>query len=461
MRVARHLRLIAVALVAACDSNSIDGPTTPEPTATLDVQVRQAIQPWGVVPLLPVVENNAALVDLGRALFFDKALSGNRDVACATCHNPATEAGDGRSLAVGTGAVVIGGLRTLGVGRQFTPRNAPSLFNSGLGLFYMFWDGRVSEFGGPTGRFRTPTDVTLPAGVSTLLAAQAMLPVTNRVEMRGEPGDKDVFGNANELALLPDTANAAIWNAVMRRLLSYSGYVEKFNAAYPGIPSTSLGFEHAANAIAAFERAAFAKTNTTFDRFLQHEDNAISVDAKRGALLFFGRGTCSSCHNGALLGGSGFASDGTPQLGPGTGPAAPLDGGGDPFGGGVVTATGPRFQFRVPALRNVELTAPYMHNGAYPTLEAVVRHYSNVDSAVTSYDVTQLEPALRSTYHGDADTRQKLLASVDFRLRRNLGFTPEEQRQLVAFLKSLTDPAARDLSGVKPASVPSGLPVPD
>jgi cytochrome c peroxidase len=138
-----------------------------------------------------------------------------------------------------------------------------------------------------------------------------------------------------------------------------------------------------------------------------------------------------------------------------------LDGGGDPFGGGVVTTTGPRFQFRVPALRNVELTAPYMHNGAYPTLEAVVRHYSNVDSAVTSYDVTQLEPALRSTYHGDADTRQKLLASVDFRLRRNLGFTPEEQRQLVAFLKSLTDPAARDLSGVKPASVPSGLPVPD
>src|SRR5262245_53567860 len=164
MRVARPLRLIAVALVAACDSNSVGGPTTPEPTATLDVQVRQAIQPWGVVPLLPVVETNAALVDLGRALFFDKALSGNRDVACATCHDPAIEAGDGRSLAVGAGAVVAGELRTLGAGRQFTPRNAPSLFNSGLGLFYMFWDGRVSELGGLTGRFRTPTGVTLPGG---------------------------------------------------------------------------------------------------------------------------------------------------------------------------------------------------------------------------------------------------------------------------------------------------------
>ena len=202
MRVVRSLRLIAVALVAACDSNSVGGPTTPEPTATLDVQVRQAMQGWGVVPLLPVVENNAALVDLGQALFFDKALSGNRDVACATCHSPATEAGDGRSLAIGTAAVVISGLRSLGVGRQFTPRNAPSLFNSGLGLVYMFWDGRVSELGGP-GRFRTPTGVTLPGAVSSLLAAQAMLPVTNRVEMRGDPGDKDVLGNANELALLP------------------------------------------------------------------------------------------------------------------------------------------------------------------------------------------------------------------------------------------------------------------
>jgi cytochrome c peroxidase len=137
----------------------------------------------------------------------------------------------------------------------------------------------------------------------------------------------------------------------------------------------------------------------------------------------------------------------------------PLDGGSELFGGGVQPAGGPFFQFRIPPLRNVELTAPYFHNGAYPSLEAVVRHYSNVDSALTSYDVTQLEPALRSTYHGDAATRQKVLAAADPRVRRALAFTPEEQRQLVAFLKSLTDPAARDLSGVAPATVPSGLPV--
>jgi cytochrome c peroxidase len=461
MNVSRQVCLLGLGLIAACDSDSVGGPTNGQPGAALDVQVRQVIQGWGVVPLLPVAPQNAAMVDLGRALFFDKALSGNRDVACATCHNPLTEGGDARSLAIGTGAVMAGGVRALGPGRQFTPRNAPSLFNAGLGQFYMFWDGRVNEIGGP-GRFAAPTGVTFPGTVTSLLAAQAMLPVTNRVEMRGDPGDKDIFGNTNELAVLPDTGNTAIWKAVMQRVLSYPDYVNMFNAAYPGVPKSLLGFEHAANAIATFERQAFAKTNTAFDRYLQRDDNALTLDAKRGALLFFGRGMCSTCHNGPLLGGQQFANVGIPQIGPGTGSAMPLDAGReDAFGGGVQPPNGPFFQFRVPPLRNVELSAPYMHNGAYPTLEAVVRHYSNVDSAQKSYDVTQLEPALRSTYHGDATTTSKVLTWVDGRLRQPLHFTTEEQRELVAFLKSLTDPSARELSGVAPASVPSGLPVRD
>src|SRR5439155_10431991 len=127
-------------------------------------------------------------------------------------------------------------------------------------------------------------------------------------------------------------------------------------------------FEHAANAIAAFEVETFTKTNSAFDRYLARDDNALSVDAKRGALLFFGKARCSSCHNGPTLGGQSFASSAVPQLGPGTGTAAPLDAGrGDPAVSGVPQT--PRFFFRIPPLRNVELTAPYMHNGAYATLE--------------------------------------------------------------------------------------------
>src|SRR5207247_1293080 len=116
---------------------------------------------------------------------FDKILSGNRDVACATCHQPAEHATDGLSLAIGTGGTGLGASRTLGPGRQFVPRNAPSLLNTGLGLFYVFWDGRISRFGQVPGGFTTPAGRSLPSGLPNILAAQAMFPVTNRREMRG------------------------------------------------------------------------------------------------------------------------------------------------------------------------------------------------------------------------------------------------------------------------------------
>ena len=179
------------------------------------------------------------------------------------------------------------------------------------------------------------------------------------------------------------------------------------------------------------------------------------VEAKRGALLFFGKARCSQCHSGPFLGASSFSNAGVPQLGPGTGNAAPLDLG----RGGLKDQSFYKFAFRVTPLRNVELTAPYMHNGAFPTLEAVVRHYNDVTEALQTYDVSQLPPTLRDTYHGDDATINAVLATLDFRLRTPLGLTDAEQRDLVAFLKALTDPAARDLTSLIPATVPSGLPV--
>ena len=86
-----------------------------------------------------------------------------------------------------------------------------------------------------------------------------------------------------------------------------------------------------------------------------------------------------------------------------------------------------------------------MHNGVYPTLDAVVRHYNNVDSALVAFDVTQVDATLRSSYHGDAGTFAAVRKTLDFRVQHPFGLTPDEQQQLVAFLKSLTDPAARNL----------------
>src|SRR5205814_1642685 len=153
-------------------------------------------------------------------------------------------------------------------------------------------------------------------------------------------------GDVNELALPNDSAATEVWNAAMRRLLAVRDYVAKFNAAYPSVPTTGLGFQHAANALAAFEMQAFTGTNSPFDRYLARDNRALSDDAKRGAMIFFGRGPCASCHIGALLGGGQFANAGVPQLGPGVGRATPLD-----FGRGEDPLQ-PfyKFAFRVPSL---------------------------------------------------------------------------------------------------------------
>jgi cytochrome c peroxidase len=418
---------------------------------------------------------NPALVALGQALMFDKELSGNRDVSCITCHQPALTVGDGQALSIGTGGSGVAPARTLGSARQFVPRHAPTLVNVGLGFVYSFWDGRVNRIGGPggpgpigppgpggpggqpnNGEFNSPAGVQLPNGLPDVLAAQAMFPVTNRTEMRGFPGDVDRNGNINELAQYADTQFTQIWAALMRRLLAIPEYVTMFNAAFPGVPTSALTFKHAAIAMAAFEKQAFTKTRSRFDRYLESDDAALTTEEKRGAVFFFGEARCVSCHNGPFLGGNNFANVGVPQLGPGTGKSAPLDHG---FGE-VIGNTFYRFAFRVAPLRNVELSAPFMHNGAYATLENVVRHYSDVPTAQLTYDVSQLPPELRGTHHGDVATTSAVLENLDSRVRRLERFTDEQISDLVAFLRSLTDPAARDLTSIVPSRVPSGLPVP-
>jgi cytochrome c peroxidase len=289
----------------------------------------------------------------------------------------------------------------------------------------------------------------------TTIVAQAMLPVLDRREMRGEPGDRDVLGNVNELAAIADNDANGVWNAIMRRLEAIPGYVALFSAAFPNRTTGQLGFDDAARAIAAFQMQAFTRTNSPFDRFLARDDAALTAEQKRGANLFFGEARCASCHGGPFLGAQSFANVGVPQIGPGSAARPPLDIG----RAGIENQPFYRFAFRVAPLRNVELTAPYMHDGAYPTLEAVLRHYDDVRTAAASYDVSQLDPALRGLVHTDAATVSEVLANVDGRLQVPLDLTDAEQREIIAFLKSLTDPSARDLQSLVPASVPSGLPL--
>lgn len=188
--------------------------------------------------------------------------------------------------------------------------------------------------------------------------------------------------------------------AVNRTLAADPAYATAFGAVFPdeGPPVT---FDHLVKAIAAFERTLISG-NSPFDRYVfggQHD--ALSPEARQGMALFFSpRAGCSQCHTGFNFSGNWRDSDGP------TGEASFADNGAS------------RQPMRVPTLRNIALTAPYMHDGRFPTLEAVVDHYAQM-----------AEKARAAGADG---------AGIDPRLR-TFDLTQPERAELVAFLKSLTD----------------------
>ena len=441
--------LIAAGLLAGCGG---DGSAPP----TVDQQLRSAMHTAQITPLEPGPAPAPAKVALGRALMFDKELSGNRDISCATCHHPLMHTADGLSVSMGTGGSGLGPTRTLGEGRSLIPRNATDVFNRGVALWTtMFWDMRVT--GTTVTGFTTPAHDALPPGLDSILAAQAMFPVTSRDEMRGKAGDDDVLGQPNEVALLADTDFTGIWAALSQRLLRIPAYIALFSEAYPDVPTEQLGFQHAADALAAFENATWTLLDSPWDRYVGGDDSALSQTAKRGALLFFGTAGCAGCHTGNLLTDQQPHDIAVPQVGPGKGTEAPLD-----FGRGRETGNvADRYKFRTPPLRNVALTGPWMHDGAYTTLEGAVRHHFDPVTALRHYDVTQLAADMQSTVQGNEETLTAILANLDPLLATPHPPSDSEVNDLLTFLEALTDPAAADLGGDIPDSVPSGLPVRD
>lgn len=437
--------LAAVLVLSACTAESKSNSPQDIDEELADLMGAAAVTPLELPPApLP------AQVTLGRMLMFDKILSGNKNISCATCHHPTLATADGLPLSVGEGSTGLGPNRT-GDG-VFIPRSSPDLLNRGFPQWQvMFWEGRVQSNG--AGGFHTPAGAQLPAGLTSVLAAQAMFPVTVREEMRGVPADS---ATGNELARIPNDSFPQIWEALMDRLRAIPLYDTLFHAAF-GISVNDAGFQHAANALAAFQSVAFAKINTPYDAYVAGQRDALNDQQKRGARLFFGEAKCSKCHLGPLLTDQRFHNVLSPQLGPGRGALAPLDNG----RAEVTGIAADRFLFRTPPLRNVALTAPYFHNGAFTTLEAAVRHYINVGRSLQQYDANQLPAALRPLVHDGAGVWNQLLATIDANVTDTLTLTNAEVNDLVAFLGALTDPSVANLPNIIPASVPSGLPVGD
>lgn len=384
---------------------------------------------------------NRALYDLGRNLFFDKILSGNKNISCSGCHSTAHGTADGRSFPTGTGGAWIA-------------RSAPPLFNLSASVPRLFWDGRVSaEVANGHTVFSTPesglngraplfsdlTAILAPAGP---LAAQILFPIANNYEMKGD--------GYNSLS------NYDYWNEIIQRILAIPEYKRQFEAAFP--LQTKFNLAHASVAISEFVQHAFSATETPFDQYLRGKLDAMNDSQKRGAIVFFGeKAKCAQCHKGPDLTDFKMKNVGIPQVGPGT------SADGEDYGYSNTTGSETdHYKFRTTPLRNIGATAPYMHDGTLRTLREVVTHYNDVfENLFNKFNPSDRPEIDRLNYDKTKNNDIERFNSMEVPIRSPLGLSEDEVHVLIDFLETgLTDQQSlNNLPALVPATVPSGLPV--
>lgn len=279
-----------------------------------------------IQPIEPAKVTNAAMVELGKKLYFDPRLSASGWISCNSCHNLSMGGTDN--------------LRTsIGHKWQQGPINAPTVLNSSM-MLAQFWDGRAKD-----------------------LKEQAGGPIANPGEM----------GFTHQLAV--------------NVLVSIPAYATEFKSAFG---SDGVTIDRVTTAIAEFEKT-LVTPNSPFDQWLKGDKKALTTTELAGYNLFKDSG-CTACHNGAAVGGATFEKMGVVE---------PYKTDSKAEGrSGVTGDDDDRFNFKVPTLRNVEMTYPYFHDGAADTLEEAVNTMG--------------------------------------RLQLGKKFTEKENSQIVAFLKSLT-----------------------
>jgi cytochrome c peroxidase len=305
-------------------------------------------------------EMDVSLVNLGKKLFFENALSGNHSRNCSSCHSPEGYFTDGMSRN-----------KTLD-GKDFLPRNTPTLLYACY-QYSQFWDGRA-------------------AGLKAQIAT--------------------VLNNKNEMNGSDDT--------IISRLQKDSFYVATFKKIWmPKDRSTGITMRNIASAIAAYMET-LTPFQSPFDQYMQGNEQALSVPQKRGFNLFMGKAECGTCHFAPLFNGL------TPPLYDGTEYevlGTPID---DSLEKPRPDADKGRYNmfsihfydgaFKTPTVRDAAVTAPYMHNGGFRTLEKVISFYDKGGGAGLGLVVPE----------------QTLLST-------ELHLSKQEQEDLVSFIKALTD----------------------
>jgi len=301
-------------------------------------------------------------VELGRMLFYENRLSLDNSVSCATCHQQSMAFTDGRKLG-------------RGIGGQNTDRNTMSIVNVLWSSPRMFWDGRAVS-----------------------LEDQALQPIVDHKEM-----------------------NLPIKEAVMR-LRDIPEYQEKFKNAFG---TDEIEKEHLAKALAQFQRTLISQ-DSKYDKFLKGELQLSEMEL-RGMQSFFThpdasiglRGSnCGDCHRNFLTDGFSNAFDGFANNG--------LDDDKN-LENGLFDVTGnpiDKGKFTVPSLRNIDLTAPYMHDGRFNTLEEVLDHYNDHIKESETLDVL-----IRDASNEPRQPEDPIA----------LKLSEQDKEDIIAFLLTLTD----------------------
>ncbi len=324
----------------------------------------------------PVISANLFLIELGRRLFFEKALSGNYTRNCASCHEPANYFTDRKPKSLAYD------------GHSTVKRNAPTLLYAAY-QYNQFLDGRARSL---------------------------------------EDQVKEVIHSPTEMN--------ADYDIVCRRLRARPGYISLYAKAFPraavllsgsnhggthfkGAHDEGIGLDGIAAAIAAFIRT-LAPHNSDFDRFLAGDKKAMTEAQVRGFNLFMGKGQCATCHFAPLFNGltpplydrSEFEVLGVPATDEFTRKEADRDSGRYDF----FPISFYEGAFRTPGLRNSAVTAPYMHHGAFQTLEKVLDFYNLGGGAGLGMNVPF-----------------QTLSSTP------LGLSDAEKKEIIDFLHALTD----------------------
>ena len=367
-----------VLFMVACGNN---GSPTPGPVSACDLtDIPYNPQPYTIVkpahfPEIFIPADNPMTVEgvqLGRRLFYDPILSGDSTQSCSSCHLPHGSFTDNKDVSVGIDGIA---------GR----RSAMSLLNvayvrNSASSDGLFWDGR-----------------------SKSLEAQALKPVEDPIEMHNT------------------------WPNALAKIRESEDYKTRFRKAFGITACEDISQELAAKAIAQFERILISSGNSKFDQYLAGDNFALDDEELDGKLMFFDEGLsnglqlpdaeCFHCHGGLTLTGNQFFNNGIDSAG--------LLTDFKDFGRGEVTLNEwDNGKFRAPTLRNIAMSAPYMHDGRFVSLDEVLGHY-----------IAGGKPG---------PNKDPFIHPLGFPMQQGTqtvytGFTPYHKQALLKFLHALTD----------------------